>query len=81
MALNLESLIAQQVGNLAGNIALPAAQKNDILGGLSQSILGSLTQTATKAGGLDQIKQLLTGSPTPSPARSRPSPAASSRTT
>jgi len=61
MALNLESLIAQQVGNLAGNIALPAAQKNDILGGLSQSILGSLTQTATKAGGLDQIKQLLTG--------------------
>ncbi len=61
MALNIGDLIAQQVGNLAGNIALPANQKNDILGGLSDSILGSLTQTATKAGGLEQIKQLLTG--------------------
>ena len=61
MALNLSELIAQQVGNIAGNIAMPAEQKNDILGGLSNSILGSLTQTATKAGGLDQIKQLLTG--------------------
>ena len=61
MALNLSELIAQQVGNLAGNIAMPAEQKNDILGGLSNSILGSLTQTATKAGGLEQIKQLLTG--------------------
>ena len=31
------------------------------LGGLSSSILGSLTQTASKAGGLDEIKNLLTG--------------------
>lgn len=61
MALNLSDLIAQQVGNIAGNVALPASQKNDILNGLSNSILGSLTQTATKAGGLDMIKQLLTG--------------------
>ena len=58
MALNLSDLIAQQVGNIAGNVALPANQKNDILNGLSNSILGSLTQTATKAGG---VKQLLTG--------------------
>ena len=61
MALSLGDLIAQQVGNIAGNIALPANQKNDILGGLSDSILGSLTQTAVKAGGLEQVKQLLTG--------------------
>jgi hypothetical protein len=61
MALSISDLIAQQVGNIAGNVALPANQKNDILNGLSNSILGSLTQTATKAGGLDMIKQLLTG--------------------
>lgn len=61
MALSLQDLIAQQVGNLAGSVAVPAEQKNDILNGLSNSILGSLTQTATKAGGLDMIKKLLTG--------------------
>jgi len=61
MALSLSDLIAQQVGNIAGNVALPANQKNDILNGLSNSILGSLTQTATKAGGLDLVKKLLTG--------------------
>lgn len=61
MALSLQDLIAQQVGNLAGSVALPSNQKNDILNGLSNSILGSLTQTATKAGGLDMIKKLLTG--------------------
>lgn len=61
MALSLSDLIAQQVGNIAGNVALPANQKNDILNGLSNSILGSLTQTATKAGGIDLVKKLLTG--------------------
>lgn len=61
MAFSLSDLIAQQVGNIAGNVALPANQKNDILNGLSNSILGSLTQTATKAGGIDLVKKLLTG--------------------
>ncbi len=31
------------------------------MGGLSESILGSLTQTAAKAGGIEQVKELLTG--------------------
>jgi len=61
MALSISDLIAQQVNNIAGSVELPSNQKNDILNGLSNSILGSLTQTATKAGGLDMIKQLLTG--------------------
>lgn len=61
MALQLSDLILQQVKSSTGGIAIPENLKNQVLGGLSDSILGSLTQTATKAGGLDQIKQLLTG--------------------
>ena len=45
----------------AGKVDIPDNLKNQVLGGLSDSILGSLTQTATKAGGLDEIKNLLTG--------------------
>ena len=59
----------QQVSNAAGNVNIPSNLKNQVLGGLSESILGSLTQTAAKAGGIDQIKSLLTGS---SPAASSP---------
>ena len=40
---------------------IPADIKDQVLGGLSNSILGSLTQTATQAGGLDMIKNLFTG--------------------
>ena len=61
MAFNLSDLIAQQVKAAAGNVEIPSNVQNQVLGGLSESILGSLTQTATKAGGLDQIKNLLTG--------------------
>lgn len=58
---NISDLILQQVKNLAGNVEIPSNVQNTVLNGLSDSILGSLTQTATKAGGLDLIKKLLTG--------------------
>ena len=58
---NISDLILQQVTKAAGNVQIPSDVKNTVLNGLSESILGSLTQTATKAGGLEQIKSLLTG--------------------
>lgn len=58
---NITDLIMQQVTKAAGNVQIPTDVKSTVLNGLSESILGSLTQTATKAGGLDQIKSLLTG--------------------
>ena len=61
MAFSLKDIINQQVNAATGGIEIPAAVKNQVLGGLSESILGSLTQTATKAGGLDLIKDLFGG--------------------
>lgn len=54
-------LLLKQVTSAASNVSIPSNLKNQVLGGLSDSILGSLTQTAAKAGGVDTIKQLLTG--------------------
>ena len=61
--MNLSDLILQQVTkNVAGsNIQIPSNVQNQVLGGLSESILGSLTKTAAAPGGLDLIKNLLTG--------------------
>lgn len=61
MALSLSDIIKQQVSSAAGNVEIPAEVKNKVLGGLSESILGSLIQTAAKAGGIEQVKELLTG--------------------
>ncbi len=58
---NIQELIQQIVGASAAKVNIPADIKDQVLGGLSNSILGSLTQTATQAGGLDMIKNLLTG--------------------
>lgn len=58
---NIQDYISQLVGAAAGNIDIPANVKNQVLGGLGDSIFGSLTQTAVKAGGLEEIKSLLTG--------------------
>ena len=58
---NISDLILQQVKKAAGNVELPSNVQNTVLNGLSESILGSLTQTAAKAGGIEQIKSLLTG--------------------
>lgn len=58
---SLSDIIAQQVASAAGNIEIPANIKNQVMNGLTQSILGSLTQTATQAGGAEVIKNLLSG--------------------
>ena len=58
---NISDLILQQVKSAAGGIEIPSNLKDTVLNGLSSSVLGSLTQTASKAGGVDEIKNLLTG--------------------
>lgn len=58
---SITDLILQQVTASAGSVDIPSALKSKVLNGISDSVLGSLTQTAAKAGGLDQIKSLLTG--------------------
>ncbi len=58
---SISELILKQVASAAGNIDLPSNIKNQVLNGVSDSILGSLTQTAAKAGGIDAIKALVSG--------------------
>ena len=57
----ISDLISQQVKAAAGNVTIPANVKDQVLGGLSESILGGLTQTAKQPGGIDIVKNLLTG--------------------
>lgn len=61
MAVNITDIIAKAVSSSTDNIDIPSNVKDKVLGGLSDSILGSLTQTAAKAGGIEQITSLLTG--------------------
>jgi len=61
MANSILDLIKQQVTAQTGNVEIPAQAKNQVLNGLTDSIFGSLTQTVAKAGGIEQIKSLLTG--------------------
>ena len=58
---NINDYISQLVGAAAGKVEIPSNLKDQVLGGLSSSILGSLTQTVTKSGGIDEVKNLLTG--------------------
>ena len=58
---SISDLIMQQVKSAAGGVEIPSNIKSQVLGGLSDSILGGLTQTATKPGGVDIVKSLLTG--------------------
>jgi len=55
---NINDFIQKAVSASAGKVEIPANIKDQVLGGLSDSIFGSLTQTATKAGGLDEIWML-----------------------
>lgn len=60
--MDLNEIILQQVKkNVVGNVEIPSNVQDQVLGGLSDSILGSLTKTAATPGGLDMIKGLLTG--------------------
>ena len=58
---SLSDLLAQQISSAASNIEIPANAKSTVLNGLSESILGSLTKTATSAGGMDVLKNLFSG--------------------
>ena len=58
---NIQDYIQKAVGAAAGKVNIPSNVKDQVLGGLSDSIFGSLTQTAMQSGGLDKIKDLLTG--------------------
>ena len=61
--MNLSDILLQQVTkSVAGsNIQIPQNLQQQVLGGLTDSILGSLTKTAATPGGIDLIKNLLTG--------------------
>lgn len=54
-------IIKQNVGAAAGGIEIPANIKDKVVNGLSESVLGSLTQTISKPGGIDALKNLLGG--------------------
>lgn len=58
---NIQDFIQQVVGASTATMNIPSDLKDQVLSGLSSSILGSLTQTAAKAGGLEKVKDLLTG--------------------
>jgi len=58
---SITDLIMQQVKSAAGGVEIPSNIKDTVLNGLGESVLGSLTQTASKAGGIDEIKNLVSG--------------------
>ena len=51
----------QQVKSAAGGVQIPSNVQSQVLNGLSNSVLGSLTQTVAKPGGVDVITSLLKG--------------------
>lgn len=58
---SLTDMILKQVTASSGNLNVPASLKEKVLNGLSESVLGSLTQTAAKPGGADIIKGVISG--------------------
>ena len=59
---SITDIISQVVNSETANVNIPSNVKEQVLGGLGNSILGSLTQTVAKPGGIDLVKGLLTGS-------------------
>ena len=57
----ISDLILQQVKNAVGGVEVPSNLQETVVSGLSNSILSSLTQTATAPGGIDLIKNLVSG--------------------
>lgn len=58
---SISDLIMQQVKAAVGGVQVPSGAQNQVISGMSSSVLGSLTQTVGKPGGVDLIKNLLTG--------------------
>lgn len=58
----ITDLIKEKAGEvLAGGISIPDGIKEQVLGGVADSILGSVKETAGKEGGIDQLIELFTG--------------------
>ena len=58
---SISDLIMQQVKSATGGVQIPAAVQSQVFNGMASSVLGSLTQTAAKPGGVDLIRNLLSG--------------------
>jgi len=58
---SISDLIMQQVKSAVGGVQIPSNAQSQILNGMSSSVLGSLTQTVAKPGGVDVISALLSG--------------------
>lgn len=57
----ITDLIKEKAGDILGNVSLPDQIKEQVVGGVSDSIFGSIKETATKEGGIDQLIELFTG--------------------
>ena len=58
----LTDLIKEKAGEvLADKISIPEGIQEQVLGGISDSIFGSIKETAGKEGGIDQLIELFTG--------------------
>ena len=58
---NISDFILKQVTSTTGNVNIPANVKEQVLGGLTSSIFGSLTQSVVQPGGVEAVTNLLTG--------------------
>lgn len=57
----ITNLIQEKAVDVLGGISLPDNLKEQVLGGVSDSIFGSIKETAGKEGGIDQLIELFTG--------------------
>lgn len=57
----ITDLIKEKTVDVLGGISLPDNLKEQVLGGVSDSIFGSIKETAGKEGGIDQLIELFTG--------------------
>lgn len=57
----ITDLIQEKAFDVMGEISLPDNLKKQVLGGVSDSIFGSIKETAAKEGGIDQLIELFTG--------------------
>lgn len=57
----LTDLLAKTVASAAQGVEIPSNVQSTVLNGLSDSVLKSLTQTATAPGGVDVLKNLFGG--------------------
>ena len=57
----ITDLIKEKAVDVLGGVSLPDNLKEQVLGGVSDSIFGSIKETAGKEGGIDQLVELFTG--------------------